>query len=270
MSEWTTLAMAMPLMDRPQPMVSWLLAAAAVVIVGVSKSGFGGGVGIVAVPLFVLAFGDPEPAIAALLPLLIVADIFSVYHHWGTWDRPNLRQMLPGSMVGIAIGAMLIVLFRQMGRLDEQKQVMRMAIGMICLAYPLLELVKGRYAPHWHLKPTVLGGSITGLCAGTVSTLSHAAGPVASIYLLAQHQPRQAFIGTLVLYFLIVNTVKLIPYGMLGMIDPTTLWAGLWLLPLIPVGTTLGARLNRSMNETIFRRCIFTLVVVTGIQLVRG
>jgi hypothetical protein len=97
-----------------------------------------------------------------------------------------------------------------------------------------------------------------------------AAGPIAAIYLLAQHLPRQAFIGTSVIFFFIINTVKLIPYSLLGLIDTSTLWIGLWLLPLIPVGTFLGARLNRVMSENMFRVVIFVIVVLTGARMVWG
>ncbi len=223
--------------------------------------------GIVAVPLFVLAFGDPQPALAALLPLLIAADVFAVVHHWGTWDRLNLRHLLPGAMAGIAAASGVIYLF---GRLEGQKRGLEAAIGLICVAYPLLEVMKLRWAPHWRLRSGPAVGAGLGMAAGFVSTFAHAAGPVTSIYLLAQHLPRQAFIGTAVIFFFIVNTVKLIPYGLLGMIDTSTLWVGLWLGPLIPVGTWLGARLNRGMSERVFRVAMFVIVVVTGAKMLWG
>lgn len=261
------MALTVPFLDQAQPVVSWLLACVAVVIIGIAKSGFGGGVGIVAVPLFVLAYGDPKPAVAALLPLLIAADIFAVAHHWGTWDKPNLGHLLPGAMAGIALAAGVLALF---GTLDKQKRSLELAIGLICVVYPLLEVVKIRLAPHRRLRSGAVVGSGAGLAAGFVSTFAHAAGPIAAIYLLAQHLPRQAFIGTSVIFFFIVNTVKLIPYSLLGLIDTATLWAGLWLLPLIPVGTFLGARLNRVMSEGVFRAAIFVIVVLTGAKLVWG
>lgn len=256
--------MQVPFMDQPNPVASWLLAGAAVVITGIAKSGFGRGVGIVAVPLFIYAVGSPQEALGAMLPLMIAADVFSVAHHWGTWDRRNLRQLLPGSMVGIAAGAVLIAL---LGRSDGQKRSLEMAIGAICVLYPLAEFVKRRLAPQWRLAPSYVGGSVTGVTAGVVSTLAHAAGPVTAIYLLAQHPVKQAFIGTTVIYFFIVNTVKLLPYGAMGLIDTRTLGMGLWLVPLIPVGTWVGARLNRVMSEGLFRGVMLLIVFVTGLQM---
>ena len=39
---------------------------------------------------------------------MIAADVFSVYHHWGTWDKRLLRLLLPGTLVGIAAGSVIL------------------------------------------------------------------------------------------------------------------------------------------------------------------
>ncbi len=243
------------------PWHGWLLAGAAVVLVGIAKSGFGGGVGIVAVPMFVLAMGS-QRGVATLLPLLIAADIFSVYHHWGKWDRRNLLYLLPASVVGITVGALI------MDSIDERG--LAIGIGVICVLYVVADQVRRRFAPHWKLRSTWTSGSTAGLFAGITSTLAHAAGPVITIFLIGQHLPKSAFIGTAVIYFFIVNNVKLIPYGIMGLIDPSTLWQGLWLVPLVPVGTFIGARINRLMSEWAFRLVILVIVFLTGVQLIIG
>src|SRR6266436_5217859 len=81
------------------------LAAFGVLFIGLSKAGFGGGLGMLTTPLCVLAFSvegrDPTFAIGILLPLLCAGDAFSVYHYWGRWERRNLRYLLPGVVVGV-------------------------------------------------------------------------------------------------------------------------------------------------------------------------
>jgi len=282
-----TLAIALPFADAPNPIVSWLLAGAAVVLIGIAKSGFGSGVGIAAVPMFVFAFANPDDptasatAMGALLPLLIAADILSVYHHWGTWDRPNLKALAPGTLVGLLVGGAILWWligsplppWTQANRhaTDAAESKMKMAIGAICLLYVLGDQIKARFAPEFHFKPTWLGGSITGASAGIVTTIAHAAGPVVTIFLLGQHIAKQKFIGTAVIYFFTVNVIKqLTIYPLLGMTNTATLWAGLWLVPLVPLGTWLGLRLNRVMSEKAFRLTILIIVAISGIQLVFG
>ena len=87
--------------SRVQDWSSILLAATAVLFIGLSKAGFGGGLGMLTTPLCVIAFGAKD-AIGILLPLLCAGDAFSVYHYWGKWERKNLKYLLPGVQIGRA------------------------------------------------------------------------------------------------------------------------------------------------------------------------
>ena len=253
------------------------MAAAAVLVIGIAKSGFGGGVGILAVPMFVWAMG-PKLGLGAMLPLLIAADIFSVFHHWGKWDRPNLKVLMPGSIIGIVVGAgilswLLLGAAQAEGatsQLAAAERKMKVAIGVICVLYVISSVVRARYAPHWKWKASWWAGSASGWMAGVVSTLAHAAGPVITIFFLGQHLTKEKFIGTAVIYFFIINTIKLVPYSLLGMIDTSTLGYGLWLLPLVPVGTYAGAHLNRVMSEELFRNLVMGIVFLTGLKMIMG
>lgn len=286
-----TFAMTLPFSEQPYPLLSWLLAIAAVIILGIAKSGFGSGVGIIAVPLFVFAFGDPTRAMGALLPMLLAADILSVIHHRGHVDGHNLRVLTPGTLVGICIGT--IALFVLMGRphlgwmpdawaastsgavshaniKETAKQKMEIVIGVICLLYVVGDQIKARYAPHMKLKATWLSGSITGFLAGVVSTIAHAAGPILTIFFLGQHLEKRRFVGTAVAFTLIFNTVKLLPYFLLGLLNPDTLWPGLFLLPAVPLGTYLGLVMHRRMSDTVFRWSILIITAISGVQMIWG
>src|SRR4029079_12975531 len=72
----------------------------AVILVGLSKGGFGGAVGFVGVPLMALAM-SPVQAAAILLPILVLMDVVSLWTWRGVYDRDLLWSMLPGSLVGI-------------------------------------------------------------------------------------------------------------------------------------------------------------------------
>ncbi len=280
------LASLVPFTDQAAPAMSWALAGAAVVLIGIAKSGFGSGVGIVAVPLFVFAFRRADAAIGALLPLLIAADILSVYHHWGRWDRPNLRMLTPGTTVGLLGGIALLYWLMGMPPLGwpsgeasagpsadavgMARRHLEIAIGAICLLFVVADGAKRRIAPGLHLRPEPVGGTVTGVSAGVVTAIAHAAGPVLTIYLLGQHMDKRRFVGTAVIYFFAVNLAKVPFYLVLGLINPGRLWTGLWLLPLIPVGTWLGTRLHRLVSEGLFRVVILTVILLSGVQLIVG
>src|SRR3954469_8097833 len=83
----------------------------AVVILGISKTGFGGGVGILSIPLMAMVMPAPT-MIAVLAILLLVVDAFATLHYIGQYDGPVLRWLLPGAVVGVVIGIAVLLLMR--------------------------------------------------------------------------------------------------------------------------------------------------------------
>ena len=100
----------------------------AVLISAINKGGFGSGVGVIAVPLMALAV-PPLQAAAILLPILVAIDTVSVWFYRHTWDRANLRTMLPGAVVGVGIGTLTA------GVLTSA--AIRLILGAICVIFAL-------------------------------------------------------------------------------------------------------------------------------------
>src|SRR3990167_10510455 len=82
-----------------------LFALPAVFLTGLSKGGFGGALGGIAVPLLALA-STPKQAAAVMLPILCLADVVGLKAYFGKWDLANLKVMMPGALIGIGIGAL--------------------------------------------------------------------------------------------------------------------------------------------------------------------
>ena len=78
--------------------IFYAIAIIAVLIAGVGKGGFGGGIGVLSVPMMSL-FIAPTKAAAIMLPLLCVMDIFGCWHYWKKWDKVNLIILLPAALV---------------------------------------------------------------------------------------------------------------------------------------------------------------------------
>jgi uncharacterized membrane protein YfcA len=88
------------LVDSP-----WFYAAAipAVVLAGLAKGAFGGGMAGFAVPLMALTVA-PTQAAAIMLPILMVMDALGLYAYWGLWDKRVMRVILPAGLVGTVLG----------------------------------------------------------------------------------------------------------------------------------------------------------------------
>src|SRR4051812_29103220 len=80
----------------------YLFAVPAVILLGLSKGGFTG-LGALATPLIALGI-DPIRGAAILLPILIAQDVVSVAAFRRSWDGHVLAVMLPGAIVGVALG----------------------------------------------------------------------------------------------------------------------------------------------------------------------
>ena len=242
----------------------WISAALSVILVGIAKAGFGAGVGVIATPLMALTIPVPEAA-ALLLPLLIIVDLFSIRHYWGVYDGRSLKILLPGALAGIALGAAFF------GYFADNDQILRIGIGVLSIAFVLFQLVRGMVLGAIEKsRPPAGVGVLLGGVSGFTSTLAHAGGPPAVMYLLPQQLPRNLFVGTTVFFFAAVNAIKLIPYGYLGLLRVGNLTTVLILAPLAYVGVRLGLYLNRNFTDTWFNRLIYTLLFLTGLQLILG
>lgn len=238
----------------------YLLAIPVVILVGISKGGFGGGLGTLAVPLLALLI-DPRLAAAILLPILCVMDIFSVWSFRKAWDKQNLKILLPGALLGTLAGALTFQI--------TNTDMIRVLVGCLAL-YFVGHYVWGlRLLQQASPRPRgVVRGSFWGCLAGYVSFIAHAGGPPVSIYLLPQQMPKATLVGTTVVFFGIINFVKLIPYAFLGQLNSDTLMTSLLLMPLAPLGVKLGIYLLHRVSEKWFYWVCYGFLFLAGIKLV--
>src|SRR5690606_25709540 len=84
----------------------YAVAAPAVFLMGLSKSGFGAGFGSLAVPLMALAATVPQAA-AIMMPLLLVMDLLGLAAFRRDVDWTLLRFLLPWALLGTGVGTLL-------------------------------------------------------------------------------------------------------------------------------------------------------------------
>jgi uncharacterized protein len=234
----------------------YFCAVPAILIFGMAKGGFGGGIAVVSVPLMSLAI-SPIQAAAILLPILLVMDAVALWSFRGQWDRANLKILLPGAVVGIALGS---IGFRYLS-----EDMIRILIGVIAVVFCLNYWLKTQ--PIDARGPSKLRGGFWGAVAGFTSFGIHAGGPPVNMYLLPQRLEKSLLMGTMAIFFAVVNVIKLVPYSLQGSFDHTNLITAAVLMPVAPVGVRLGFYLLHKVSEkTIYRICYFFLFIV-GIKL---
>jgi hypothetical protein len=107
-----------------------------------------------------------------------------------------------------------------------------------------------------------------GSLSGFTSTLAHAGGPPFAVYVLAQKLDKTRVVATSVVFFLVVNYVKLVPYAFLGQLNRVNLTASLLFAPLAPLGIWLGVWLHRRVSERAFYQVSYALLFGTGVKLI--
>ncbi|MBD2858292.1 sulfite exporter TauE/SafE family protein [Spongiibacter sp. KMU-158] len=233
----------------------YLCAIPAVLIFGMAKGGFGGGVSVISVPLISLAV-SPVQAASILLPILIVMDGVALWSFRGRWDSANLRIIIPGAILGIFLGSLSFHFFSE--------HMIRILIGSIAVIFCLDYWFRPVLAAAG---PSVLRGGFWGTIAGFTSFGIHAGGPPISIYLLPQRMEKTRLMGTMAVFFAVVNLIKLLPYGLQGNLATQNLFTALVLMPLAPIGVRLGYFLLHKVDEKqIYRICYFFLFIV-GLKL---
>jgi uncharacterized membrane protein YfcA len=236
----------------------WFYAAAipAILLVGISKGGFGSGAGMFATPLLALTLPIPQAA-AILLPILCVMDMAGLWAYRGTYARGLLRVMLAGGILGVVLGTLT---FRYVHEAWIRIILGAMALGFVAQRYA----VRSVAAPA---APSSPRGFFWSSVSGLTSTIAHAGGPPMSIYLLPLRLDKAVMVGTTVIFFAVINAVKLVPYAWLGLFDARNLATSAVLAPLAPVGIWIGVKLMRRIPEALFYRICYGILLVVGAKL---
>lgn len=235
----------------------YAVAVCAILLTGISKSGFGGGLGVMSVPMMSL-FVAPQTAAAILMPILLMMDVLIVYQYRCSWNRAVVLSMLPGAFVGLALGA---ATFQWM-----DAATIKLAIGCGALVLVARFLVGKKTSPDSQ-RISLLAGSGCGLVSGFASFIAHAGGPPVKGYLLGQNLEKTEFVGTNTVFFFTMNVIKTVAYGSMGAMEPEILGISLLLTPFLFAGVFLGMKMHQLINQDVFVKLVYGFLAITAVKL---
>lgn len=250
------------------PLGPWIIICLAVSFIGIAKSGFGGGLGLIVVPIVTLALPHANPAyhgddaLGLLLPLLIVGDIIAVWQYRREVRWKTVGRLVPGAALGILLGTWLIWILKSHASIAAS--LINMEIG-----FESILLVGMSWYRQWHgrqqkLVPEPWRALGTGTFAGTSSTLAHAAGPIIAMYLIPLDLGRLRMVATSAMFFFIANSAKLPTYWLAGNFDKISVPFALLFFPLVLGGALFGRWLTKRMSDKVFIQIVFASVFVLG------
>lgn len=247
-------------MNLPGDIIFYLVAGAAVILVGLAKGGFAG-LGAAAIPLLALVM-DPVAAAGMLLPILMAQDIVSVWAFRKSFDRRTLVLTIPGAAIGIFLGWWFAA--------GVNADAVRGLIGIIALmfgTYRLLPALGKRIAlagpaPEWL-------GTFMGGIAGFTSQIAHAGGPPFQIWALSRNFPHLVFVGTSSIFFAVINWLKVPAYAALGQFNMANMALTALFMPLAIVATFAGVWLVKRVSAARFNMIINGVMILVGLELIR-
>ena len=240
-------------------LVPLLMGGFAALMVGFSKTGMPGGA-IPAVALMAEAFrDDTKLSVVALLPMLILGDLFAVayYRRHAQWDR--LWKLVPFVALGMIPGYFVLRL--------SNSDSLRTVIGVIIIVLLLIEVARkhlgwDKMPDRWWFVGT------TGGLAGFGTTVGNAAGPVMSIYLVSSYLDKYEFLGTAAWFFFFVNLSKLPVFYSLNMITPATLMFDLIIAPAVVVGALVGVTVLKRIPQAVFNSLVLALAGIAALRMI--
>ena len=230
----------------------------AIILFGIAKSGLGGSVSLVSIPLMTIVM-PLNHALAILLPILIFSDFIAAYRFRKDFDRETLNLIIPFAAIGVIVGSFTFTLFPE--------TFLKLLLGIMGI------LFVGHYFLYRKVitkpaKPNFFKGAICSSIAGFTSFCAHSGGTPTSVYLLPLRLKKEIYVGTRIMFFTSINIIKLPFYLYLSMVNYETLYQSIALFPLSLLGILIGYQLLKILEENLFYNIIYALIFFASIKLI--
>lgn len=229
----------------------------ATALIALVKGAFGGGFGLIGVPILSLTM-DPVTAGVIIAPLFIPMDMVALrYYPPRTWSMPDLKILVPTLAFGIGLGTLVIAL------LDTR--VVSITIAVVSLAFAAYWYAGGQKivtAPRngWH-------AALAGTASGLATMIAHSGTPPLAMYLLRLGLTKDLYVGTTTIYFTVGNAIKVWPWLLIG--RPS---AAVWTLiaicvPVAMVFVWVGWQLHQYLDQKKLYQGCYAILVLTSLKL---
>ncbi|MGQ1785527.1 MULTISPECIES: sulfite exporter TauE/SafE family protein [unclassified Saccharicrinis] len=236
----------------------WGITAFCALVSGMSKSGLKG-FAMINIPILANLYGGMA-SVGILLPFLIFGDVFAVIYYRRSAEWKYIKKLFPWALCGVVLATFF-------GKYINDEQF-RISIGIaiiICLALIVYKDISGGKEiitdKKWF-------SSSLGLSGGFATMIGNAAGPIFNLYLMSMRMPKNAFIGTGAIFYLILNTIKLpIHFFYWDSISMKTLQLNFVLLPILLIGAFTGKLIVKHIPEKAYRYFVIGVISVSAVLL---
>ena len=230
-----------------QIIVTALVLAIAGFIIGAVGFGFG----LTTSPTLLL-FLDPQTVVVVVNAVAIIAFALVLVE---TREHAQFREQTPLAIAG-AIGTPVGIF--ALSQLDAA--ILRIAIGILVLALTALVVFKS----EWRVPYPQITGPLLGFVSAAMTTGLTIGGPILVLFFLGCGMHRQELRASMAYFFTIMYIAAAIGYATQGLFTAERLILIAAATPGVALAFWIASRLTGRMNETIFRRAVVAVIVVSS------
>ena len=236
----------------------FICAILSVVVVGISKSGFGAGLGVLSLPLMA-SQSTLNEALAILLPLLIAIDLVGIRRFLKNANWRILKLTLPAAFFGMFLGMIFFTVITP--------KALTLFVGVFIMLFLIQMLVTSHFDLR-DAKPYPWLGRLMGITSGFTSFVAHNGGPPITIFMLRENLLPMVYTSTLGVFFTLINFGKLGPYAYLDLLHFKQLATSAILLPCVPIGVYLGFYLAEKISVKWYYRIVQFFLLLASVKLI--
>ena len=212
----------------------------------------GFGIGMTTTPFLLLVL-EPQTVVVMLNTVSIALFVLIIFQ-----DRAHLRlrEMITVSifgLLGVPVGVLLLN--------SASASILRITITALIIALT----VSLRFGLPTAMTRSRLAGALVGFIVSVLIVSLGLGGPIMVIFMLARGWQRQAIRVSMSFYFLLIQSVSVVGYGVAGLFT----WERVVLILIVtaPVllGFSLATLLLRRMNERRFRQGVVAVIMLTSV-----
>jgi hypothetical protein len=227
-------------------------------LVGFAKAGFSATV-MLAVPLLA-SIVEGKGSTGMMVTMFIVGDVFAVLFYKQHADWKIVRKLSLWVVVGVVAGMLV-------GKYVNNDVFTYLISGSVLFCLVLLvylEVKKDKVKvpeAHWFY-------SVTGIVCGFTSMVGNMAGPIFNVYLLARRMDKKKFMGTISVFFFMMNLIKLpLQIFFWHNIGVETVTFDALMIPAIVVGAAIGIMVAGKIPEKAYRVFVMVMTGVAAVML---
>lgn len=217
---------------------------------------FGFGSGLIAVGGLALVLPELKDVVVILLLISLPAELFVVYSSRRHLRWREVLLICSGIAVGVPLGALVL-------------KTTEGGLALLLLGAFLLVASSGLYAlpAGKHIRWPAFAAPPVGLVSGLLGGMFGTGGPPLIFYYQLAGTEKLAFRANLMAIFLLVTTIRLPTYLVIGLITWPRVASAAAVLPAVLLGGWLGHRLHLQLPERLFRRLVCGVLFLIGVLL---